>query len=61
MKTKTKPLLSKALSALKAFAVAAWTVPAVKSKLLTWLIRIGVPSGIATVALAVADALNGTI
>jgi len=61
MKAKTKAYISKALTFTKAIAVAAWTVPAVKSALLTWVVRIGIPSALATAIFAIADALNGNI
>ncbi|WP_161600454.1 hypothetical protein [Sphingobium limneticum] len=45
----------------KRYARVIWAVPAVKSLALTWLIRVGVPSGIAGVAILIGDALNGGV
>ena len=38
-----------------------WRVDAVQSLALTWLIRVGGPSGIAGVAILIGDALNGGV
>ena len=45
----------------KHYAGVIWRVDAVKSLALTWLIRVGVSSSIAGLALTVADALNGGV
>lgn len=61
MKETNKALLSKVFGVIKKVAVAAWTVPAVKSQLLTWVVRLGVPSGLATIAFAVAEAMGVSV
>jgi hypothetical protein len=45
----------------KHYAGVMWAVPAVKSIALTWLIRFGVPSGIAGIIVAITDGLNGGV
>ena len=54
MISKLKPY---ALTALR-YAKVIWDVPAVKSVALTWLIRVGVPSGAAAILIPILDAIS---
>lgn len=45
----------------KKYAGIVWRVDAVKSLAITWLIRVGVPSGIVGIGVAIADAVNGGV
>ena len=56
MKAATKKAIWEAV---KRFAATAWTVPAVKSVILTNLIRAGVPATLITVGVALVDAFKG--
>ncbi len=54
MISKLKPY---ALTALR-YAKVIWAVPAVQSRVLTWLIRIGVPAGTTALIVPIIEALN---
>lgn len=47
------------INTIKKWAKLIWDIPVVQSTLLTWLLRVGVPSGIAAVAMAIANTVSG--
>lgn len=61
MKATMKTILSIGWETIKKVAITAWTIPAVKSALITWVIRLGVPAGLATLAVTLGDAFVGKV